>query len=584
MNTAAPVLESLLAIDVGTVHTRVYLFEVADGAFRYIAKGTAPTTAEPPVKDIGEGIMEAIRDLEQISQRIVIGTEGRFIIPSMPTGQGIDALVATLSTGPLIKVICAGLLAEVSLESAEHLAKTTYSRILDSVSITDSRKMDAQIDSMLRVQPEMIILAGGSDDGASYSMKRVLTTLGIACSLLPPDKRPEILFAGNNKNHDSVKNFLEINCPVTYTTNIRPQPEVEQLDPAQHTLMEVVNRVRFRQVVGSNDLNNLVGGRLIPTANSYSRMIRFMGKIYTSQRSVLGIDLGTMNTTIAIGKNGQLISRVTHLGKDRETHLESLYRIKPQELIPWIGYNLSEEYIREYLLNKVAYPASIPTTNEDLSIEYAFARYRLSEAVQEFALAYPNHNINFRRGLQPGFEPIIVSGTTITNAPTLGQSLLMILDGVQPVGITTIVLDENNLLAVLGAAGQVLPNLPVEVLESGALLNLCTLITPVSNRKAGTPILNMHIITDDNAETEVEVLQGSLMSIPLSQGESARVYLEPINNADLGLSQVGINAAFKVTAGALGIVIDARGRPIRTPNEKLARQEMLNQWIAILGG
>jgi hypothetical protein len=584
MNTVSQAYDSLLAIDVGSVHTRAYLFAVADGSFRYIAVGTSRTTAEPPVRDIGEGVMAAIRRLEEISQRIILGPEGRFLIPSLPSGQGVDALAATISVGPPIKMICAGLLADVSLESAEHLAKTSYSRVLDTVCITDPRKMDAQIDSILKALPEVIILAGGANDGASQSMKRVLTTLGISCSLLPMDKRPEILFAGNKKVQESVKSLLEINAPVTYASNIRPQPEIEQLDPAQKSFVEVVNRVRARQVMGANDLNSLVGGRMLPTASSFSRMIRFLGKVYNSSRGVLGLDVGSLDTTIAIGKDGKLISRVTQVGKDNENHLDSFYKVKPQDLMSWIGYNLPEDYIREYLMNKAVFPSSIPTTNEDLAIEYAFTRYRLSGAVAELSQAYPAINMGFRKGIQPGFEPIIVSGSTITNTPSLGHSLLMILDGIQPVGVTTIVLDENNLLPILGAAGQIIPNLPVEVMESGALLNLCTLIAPVSNRKTGTPILQMHIVTADEQEMDLEVMQGTLVAIPLPQGMTAKVYLESINNADLGLNQPGMATGFKVTAGALGIVVDARGRPIRTPNEILARQKILGQWLNSLGG
>lgn len=583
-NSASPTIESLLSIDVGSVFTRVYLFEIANGSFRYIAKGTAPTTAEAPVKDIGEGIMAAIRDLENISYRSILSPEGRFIIPSLPTGQGIDALSATLSAGPLVKVVCAGMLADVSLESAQHLAMTTYSRVLDSVSITDSRKMDAQIDSIMKIFPEMIILAGGADDGASSAMKRVFTTLGIACSLLPPEKRPEVFFAGNAKSRPLVKSMLEPNCPVTYTSNIRPRPDYEQLDPARQALTEVVNRVRFKQIVGSNDLNNLVGGRLLPTTASYARMIRFMGKIYNSSKGVLGIDLGAASTTLAIGRNGQVTSRVSVFGADPSAVQEQIMQLKISELTPWIGYNLSENTIREYLLNKTLYPAAIATTKEDLAIEYAYTRYRLGLAIADFHNAYPDQQIAFRKGLQPGFEPIIVSGMMLTQTPSLSHSLLMILDGLQPVGISTIVLDENNLLPVLGAAGQVMPNLPVEVLESGSLLNLCTLIAPVSTRKSGTPILKIHIINDQEEETQVEVLQGSLMCIPMSQGETARVFLEPIHNADLGLGKVGESAGFKVTAGILGIIIDARGRPIHTPTEILSRHETLQQWISILGG
>ena len=262
-NAASSTVESLLAIDVGSVFTRVYLFEIANGSFRYIARGTAPTTAEAPVKDIGEGIMAAIRDLESISYRSILSPEGRFIIPSLPSGQGIDTLSATVSAGPLIKVVCAGMLADVSLESSQHLAMSTYSQVLESVSITDSRKMDEQIDSIMRILPEMIIVSGGADDGASSAMKRVFTTLAIACNLVPPEKRPEIVYAGNAKSRPLVKSLLEPICQVTYTSNIRPRPDYEQLDPARQALAEVVNRVRFKQIVGSNDLNNLVGGRLL---------------------------------------------------------------------------------------------------------------------------------------------------------------------------------------------------------------------------------------------------------------------------------------------------------------------------------
>lgn len=575
--------ESLLAIDVGSVHTRAYLFSIAEGSFHFIACGTALTTAQPPVRDIGEGILAAIRDLEEISQHPVISPEGKFIIPSKPDGEGVDLLTATLSAGPDIKVICAGLLAQVSLESAEHLARTTYTRVVDEVAITDTRKMDAQIDSILQKMPEVIFLAGGSDDGASQAMRQILTTLGIGCSLLPPEKRPEIFFVGNPKMQEQVKKYLEISCPVTYSNNVRPQPDVEQLDPAQHHLVEVTNRIRGRQVIGASDLNMLVGGRMMPTASSFSRMIRFLGKLYHSQRGVLGLDVGSESITVAVGKGGKLYSRITHLGREDETLLESMTKLRIQELMPWIGYNLQEEYIREYLMNKATYPGSIPTTQEDLAIEMALTRYRLSKAIQDFSTAYPGLSVGFRRGLHPGFEPIIVSGTTVACGPTLGHSLLMILDGLQPVGVTTIVLDENNLLPVLGAAGQVLPNLPVDVLETGALLNLCTLIVPVSNQKNGTPILKMHIISDHDVETEVEVLQGSLISIPMTQGEAARVYLEPIQNAELGLGKLTGSAGFRVTAGVLGIVVDTRGRPVRVPTEILARQETLLQWQTILG-
>jgi hypothetical protein len=159
----------------------------------------------------------------------------------------------------------------------------------------------------------------------------------------------------------------------------------------------------------------------------------------------------------------------------------------------------------------------------------------------------------------------------------------MILDGLQPVGLTTIVLDQNHLLPVLGAAGDVSSSLPVEVLETGALLNLCTLLAPVSSKRPGSVIMNIHIVTEDQQEIDMEVIQGSLTVIPLSQGETAHLFIETPERDQSGLSS-GEAGGFKVTAGALGIVIDARGRPLKTSNEILSRQEMIQQWLTILGG
>jgi hypothetical protein len=582
MSLSSTGIESLLAIDVGTVHTRAYLFEITDDKFRFIAQGITRTTAELPVKDIGEGILLAIKNLESITEKVIIGPDGRFVIPSLPTGGGVDSLVATISAGPAAKTICAGLLAEVSLESAEHLAKTSYTRVTDRLYITDPRKIDLQIDSILKIMPDVIILAGGSEDGATRSIQKMLDTIGLTCSILPQEKRPEVLFAGNSALKESVKGSIEAHTPVVFTSNIRPTPETERLDPAQLSLSEIITRVKYRQISGAYELNQMVGDRLMLTASSFGRMIRFLGKVYNSRGGVLGIDFGACNTTVAVGKAGKLTMQVAHCGAERDSLLEAMYKVEPQDLQMWINYSLSNEYIQEYLMNKAVYPFTIPTTNEDLAVEYALARYRLKQAIVSTAQKYPGLNLLYKEGLNAGFEPVIVSGTTLSGSPSLAHTLMILLDGLQPIGVTTLVLDNNNVLPVLGACGQIVPALPVEVLESGVMQNLCTVISPVSTRKPGTTILYAHLVLDSNEEIDLEIQQGNLTVLPLPQGQTAKMYLEPANNADLGLGSPGKGGSFRITAGVMGLVFDARGRPIHTPTDLLERQETLNRWLLSL--
>ena len=112
-------------------------------------------------------------------------------------------------------------------------------------------------------------------------------------------------------------------------------------------------------------------------------------------------------------------------------------------------------------------------------------------------------------GLTPYFEPILAAGSVFTHAPTLGQSLMILLDAIQPVGITTMILDQNNLLPALGAAASRNSILPIQILESGAFLGLATVVAPYVNARPGVPILQARLIFQNGNESQLEVKQGS---------------------------------------------------------------------------
>src|SRR5512139_922173 len=104
--------DSLLAIDVGTTATRAALFDVVDGHYRFIASGQAPSTAAAPFRDIGEGVHQAIDNLQTITGRTLLGDDQRVIMP-VQEGAGVDRVAATISTGPAIKTVVVGLLNDV---------------------------------------------------------------------------------------------------------------------------------------------------------------------------------------------------------------------------------------------------------------------------------------------------------------------------------------------------------------------------------------------------------------------------------------------------------------------------------------
>jgi hypothetical protein len=183
----------------------------------------------------------------------------------------------------------------------------------------------------------------------------------------------------------------------------------------------------------------------------------------------------------------------------------------------------------------------------------------------------------------PFFEMIFASGAALTDGATPGQNLLLLLDAIQPVGVTQFMLDRNNLLPMLGVAVEQNNLLPVQVLESGAFHNLGTTISVVSNASYGTPVLRARMLYADKNEARVEVKQGSLEALPLALGQTARLSLQPQHRADIAFGP-GRAQTITVNGGALGVVIDARGRPLELPSDAVRRRDLFKKWIWTLGG
>lgn len=69
MATSALEAESLLAIDIGSVNTRAFLFDIVGGSYRFIASGAAPTTYASP-DDVLIGALAALERLQEVTGRI----------------------------------------------------------------------------------------------------------------------------------------------------------------------------------------------------------------------------------------------------------------------------------------------------------------------------------------------------------------------------------------------------------------------------------------------------------------------------------------------------------------------------------
>jgi len=570
MTTSLVDAESVLALDIGSVQTRALLFDVVEGQYRFLAGATAPSTADAPFKDVSEGVHLAIDNLQRTSGRRLTNAESRLVIPAQPDGVGVDRLAVTYSAGPELQFVVAGLLHEVSVESAQRLA-AAYGRVAEVIHLNDRRPLEGQIDAILQAQPDLVILSGGTEHGATRSVGRLVELITLVCRVLPQEKRPHVLYVGNSALSKRIEETLEKWTVVHTAPNVRPSIDVEALTPAQEALNQAIAEVRYQQMGGLQYLGSLSSTPLLHSAPAFGRLVRFSNLASPDpNRGALGVDLGAGATTVAASVAGKLHLSVLPYGMGGK--LSALAQ-PPYltEVMQWLPSVLPEGVVKDYLCQKSLHPGLLPVTEETQAVEFAAARVILRLALR--------HIQTFLADKRVLFEPIIAAGGVLGSASPI-HAMLMLLDGLQPVGVTTPVLDQYGLATALGAIAPINSILPVQALDSGALLNLGAVISPITTARYGSPVLDVRL-EDEQGSHQYEVRQGAIVQLPVRPGQVVRVHLRPLNGAQIGPRQRG-PASYKLVGGACRLIIDARGRPLKLPPDDARRRDLLKRWRAAL--
>jgi hypothetical protein len=562
--------ESVLAIDIGSLNTRALLFDVVDGQYHFIAASAAPTTAGEPFRDIGEGVHIALARLQEITGRSLTGTEARLLIPTQADGSGVDRLSVSCSAGSDLRILVMGLLNDVSLQSALRLAGTTYAQVVETIGLNDRRKVETQLDAILEARPHIVLLTGGTEKGATRSVLKLADLIGMACRVMPKAERPVVLYCGNGALAKRIKENLERETFVIVASNIRPTIDQEDLSPAETYLARIVAKLRTLQLGGLDKLAAVASSTPLPSAFALGRMMRFSSELSGLSKATLGVDLGSSSTTLAVAAAGNLqtsVMRTLGMGFSLQAALQ---QVRMDDVARWVAYEMPESDVRDYLHQKSLFPASLPLTPESLAIEQAMVRQILRTAAACMLERWPGTDLSFER--------IFISGASLVQTATPAQSLMMVLDGLQPIGINVLMLDPYGLSQALGVIAGNNTLLPSQIIDSGAFANLGTVICPVSGARPGTTILQIKITYEDNTETHIEIKQGALVSLPIRNGQAAHLEVDLLHGTILDPCLPKLRR-FKITGGVCGAVVDARGRPISLPEDAPKRIELLRRWM-----
>jgi uncharacterized protein (TIGR01319 family) len=575
--------ETLLAVDVGSVHTRASLFDVVDNQYRLVATGRALSTATAPMLDISEGVRMALDQVQTITGRRLLDDQDGLIMPSTSQGGGVDVFVATSSAGPRLRAVLVGLTPGVSLESGRRLATSSYLDVVEEIGLADRRREDERIDLIMAARPDLILIVGGTDGGANESVLKLVDAVALAAGLRPGGQAPRVLFAGNRQLSAAIVERFADQSSVSLAPNVRPSLEDEELMSARLRMAEVIADLRASKISGFDLVRQWSGGYLLLTADAFGRVIRHLSQTYESRKGVLGVDVGASQTTIAAAFGGDLRLTVrTDLGLG--TPITSLLRTAPIDAITrWLPGEMADDVVRDYVFNKALQPQTIPMEKDELHLEFALARQLLQTALGLARSAWPKGKDGRGSQLLPAMEPVLAGGGVLSRAPRPGYAALALLDSLQPTGITTLVLDPYGLTPALGAAAGVLPMVTVQVLESGSFVSLGTVVSPLGGGRVGRPVARVKLEREGQAPLEGEVRLGQLVVLPLEQGEVGRLTLRPERGFDVGFGAYGKAGALKVSGGAVGLIIDARGRPLALPKDPGRRRELNQKWLYDIG-
>jgi hypothetical protein len=575
-----PEADSLLLLNIGTTHTRASLIDIVERQYRMVATADCTTTADAPYSDVGEGIRAAMEQLANLVGCEFFDESGTLIVPSRGGGSGVDAVVLTLSLQADVRAVLVGLLPDISLQSVRKLTESAPVRVVAEISLGDKRTDEGRMDALCRAKPDLILVAGGSEGGASDAVLRLMEVVGLSIYMMPQESKPQVLYMGNSTVAEKVQEMLKgCQCPVTVARNIRPSVDREDLDPGRVALNEMTAQILRARLGGIEGLLAWTGGELTPSPLGLGTVIQLLGRSAPPKKGAIGVSVGSGSTILAAGFSDTMELSVRpdlNLGRNAPLLLK---RTAWRDIARWLPFDSSESALSNYLHNKSLFPHTVPASPEDLRIEMAIVREMIRAAVRA---ASPSWRVPFTwpwAGLLPPVGCIIGSGSALANVPKPGYAALLLLDALQPAGVTNLILDAQNMICALGAAGRINPLAVVQVMDSPAFPRLATAICPVGKSHPGDPVLRYQLQYPDGRQIRGDVRFGTIDVAPLPLGQKAQINIQLHRHFDLGLGGYGQGANFPVEGGLAGLIIDARGRPLAFESDPAKNRKRQDDWL-----
>ncbi|MFK7961800.1 MAG: glutamate mutase L [Phycisphaerales bacterium] len=591
----------ILATDCGSTTTKAILIQRVDGVYRQTHRGEAPTTVEEPFADVTIGVSNAVTEVGELSGRKLVDDDGRIITPATdgPDGpRGCDIYISTSSAGGGLQMMVAGVVREMTAASAKRAALGAGAIVMDTIAANDRRRPHEQIQRIRELRPDMILLSGGTDGGDTRKVTEIAERIGPA---RPQPRfggayRMPVIFAGNTEAAPMIQEtFKGEPIDLQVVENLRPVLEQENLAPARDAIHDMFLEHVMAHAPGYQKLMDWTDAPIMPTPGAVGNILQTIAE--RQGLNAVGVDIGGATTDVFSVFDGTFNRTVSaNLGMSysisnvcAEATMASVLR--------WVHFDMDERELRNRVKNKMIRPTTIPQSIEALVFEQAVAREALRLAYEQHkAFATTLKGVQQQRTVGDTFSQqtggqtivdnmkldlLVASGGVLSHAPRMEQTAMMLVDAFQPEGVTALAKDSIFMMPHLGVLAQVHPQASLEVFERDCLVYLGTCVAARGEGKLGKPCFTWEL-RGDGVSASGSMAVGDLQRAALPAGAKATVVIEPARGFDLGAGP-GKRLEREVRGGHVGVIFDARGRPLMVPEDRADGRACVAQWAKSMG-
>ncbi len=390
---------------------------------------------------------------------------------------------------------------------------------------TDARASLIEHATALRdAQPTAVLVLADGPDGAGLA--DLAEALRMGCSSQRPG--PVVLVAGDERARRALVGSLA-DLPVETVPDVTTAPGRDAF----------VARLRAMR---------RSGGSVVLRDESVEAAARAVASA-TGRPALIADVSGSTSSLVHATAAGALTAVHTHLGvganADRVVAGGGLDRVRR-----WMPRAIDSAALLERVFNRARWPDAVAASPFTLALVMALARECLRRLMADAMRA----ELSFGAARS---APLIVCTGDIARLPRAAQTVLVAIDALEPESTQVVAREWPDALIAAGAIGS---HTVADVMATTLPLAMVATVWPRTSATVR--------VADGSGAVEQRVARGAFLLVPTTGAIELRVD--------------GAANAVTAAALALGVVIDARGRPLELPPRDTERLPAVGRWTSAL--